>query len=193
MITPERQQLRMLWPTALLESPPATEVPTGYLLRVFQPDLDAPAYLDLMHSAGFTGCDDAFLAKMLDLMLAGGFLVITQPGNREIVASAMAHRGSTPWCQTAGSLGWVAASAAHAGRSLGRAVCGAAVSRLIAAGYRCIYLLTDDWRLPAVKTYLRLGFVPHLCAPDMHERWRDVCEQVRWPFTPADWPNSPNP
>ena len=26
--------------------------------------------------------------------------------------------------------------------------------------------------------------------PDMEERWRVVCEQLKWPFTPEAWPKA---
>ena len=54
-----------------------------------------------------------------------------------------------------------------------------AVKRLLDAGYFSIYLLTDDNRLPAVHTYLKMGFIPSLFAPDMAERWRALCAQLR--------------
>ncbi len=57
-----------------------------------------------------------------------------------------------------------------------------ATRRLVAAGYREIYLCTDDWRLPAIKTYLNLGYVPLLCTSDMDERWRLVARNLGVPF-----------
>ena len=63
--------------------------------------------------------------------------------------------------------------------------------RFASAGYTRIYLKTDDWRLPAIKTYLKLGFIPFLFLPDMEGRWRDVCEKFSWPFTPEQWPSIP--
>ena len=56
--------------------------------------------------------------------------------------------------------------------------------RLLEAGYRNIYLNTEDWRLPALSIYLKLGWVPLLYMSDMEERWRDVCAKIDWPFTP---------
>lgn len=59
-----------------------------------------------------------------------------------------------------GVLGWVAGDPALKGKGLGLAVCAAVVARLIGGGYRRIYLSTDDFPLPAVKTCLKLGFPP---------------------------------
>ena len=50
-----------------------------------------------------------------------------------------------------GELGWVAGDPEHKGSGLGFAVCAAVTRRLLEIGYRNIYLLTDDFRLPAIK------------------------------------------
>jgi mycothiol synthase len=42
------------------------------------------------------------------------------------------------------------------------------------AGYRRIYLLTDDFRLPAIRIYLALGYAPLFHTPGMQERWQAV-------------------
>lgn len=86
-----------------------------------------------------------------------------------------------------GELGWVAADPAHAGKGLGYAVCAAVTARLLQAGYDNIHLYTEHWRLAAIKTYLKLGYLPFLFAPEMAERWRAVCIQLSWSFTPEQW------
>ena len=89
-----------------------------------------------------------------------------------------------------GELGWVAGHPDHTGKGLGMAVCASVVRRLLQAGYKNIFLNTDDWRLPALSIYLRLGWIPLLYMADMEERWRDVCAKLDWPFNPQDWPVS---
>lgn len=37
---------------------------------------------------------------------------------------------------------------------------------------REVYILTDDWRVAAIVTYLRLGFRPEIAHPNHIERWR---------------------
>jgi mycothiol synthase len=88
-----------------------------------------------------------------------------------------------------GELGWVGSDPAHAGQGLGMAVCAAVTARLIAAGYGNIHLYTEHWRLAALKTYLKLGYVPHLFTPELHARWQTICTQLGWPFTPNAWPH----
>ncbi len=70
-------------------------------------------------------------------------------------------------------------------------MCAAAVRRLRQAGYRRIYLQTDDWRQPALALYFRLGFIPFLYTPNMKHRWQAVCTRLKPPFTPERWQRSP--
>jgi mycothiol synthase len=39
-------------------------------------------------------------------------------------------------------------------------------------------LETDDHRLPAIRLYLSLGFLPQMVAPDHPERWRAVFQAL---------------
>lgn len=43
---------------------------------------------------------------------------------------------------------------------------------------RDIYLLTDDFRIPAIKSYLRLGFTPVMEHPSFERRWADIMKQT---------------
>jgi mycothiol synthase len=45
---------------------------------------------------------------------------------------------------------------------------------LVERGYQDIYLLTDDFRLPALKTYLGLGWEPILFSSEMEARWQKI-------------------
>ncbi len=40
------------------------------------------------------------------------------------------------------------------------------------------YLTTDDWRIPAIKSYLSVGFVPDTSTEEFRERWNKVNEQI---------------
>jgi len=185
-----RPQLQMLWPEALLSAPPRVKLPSGYRLRVLDPAVDIPGYLRVMHLAGFTQFSEENVVFWLTKVLPDAFFVITYEPEELIVATAIASHNPTPLHPYGGELGWVAGDPAHAGRGLGRAVCGAVVARFLSAGYRRIYLLTDDWRLPALKVYLQLGFVPFLFELGIAERWQAVCEKLAWPFAPEAWPRT---
>ena len=185
------KQLQMLWPKHLQNVPPESLapdriLPVGYRLRTYRAE-DEQGYLAVMHAAGFTSFDHEAVQRWLQKVLPDGFFLVEHESTRRIVATAMATHNPTPLHPFGGELGWVAGSPEHAGKHLGRVVCAAVTARFLRAGYRRIYLQTDDWRLPAIVTYLRLGYVPLLHAADMADRWQAVCAKLDWPYTPARW------
>ncbi len=174
-----RDQLQMIWPEGLLDAPPTPNVPSGYELRQYRPE-DKEAYLKLMHRVGFSYWNEEMLDQMLAAALPGGFFVLEHVSTDTIIATAMAAHMPTQRYPFGGELSWVAADPDHSGKGLGLAVCAAVVRRFLAAGYRCIYVQTDDFRLPAIKTYLKLGFEPTSHTADMEARWRKVLDAVDW-------------
>ncbi len=170
----------MIWPKARLEALPAPAVLTGYHLRCWRPS-DEAEYLALLALAGFTDWDHDRLATTLQKILPDGFFVIEHRASAKIVATAMATHNATEQHPFGGELGWVAGDPAHAGKGLGLAVCAAVTARFLRAGYRNIYLRTDDWRLAAIKTYLKLGYEPLLYCDGMVQRWQAVYQQLHWP------------
>ena len=61
------------------------------------------------------------------------------------------------------------------GRGAATAVCAAVVCRAAEYGAEYMTLKTDDFRLPAIAVYRRLGFRPVLAAsPDARERWQKI-------------------
>jgi mycothiol synthase len=91
----------------------------------------------------------------------------------------MANHSPNEQHPNAGVLDWVAADPAHQGKGLGKVVTAAVVRLLAQRGYERIYLLTDDWRLPAIATYLSLGWEPYIYNQEMQERWDRVLQQIR--------------
>ncbi len=67
---------------------------------------------------------------------------------------------------------------AHRGRRLGRCVSLAALRHMRQRGCQRAVLDTDDDRLPAIRTYLALGFVPHMVEDDHPARWQRVMSHL---------------
>jgi mycothiol synthase len=178
---PPYQQLHMVWPKRLLDSPPVPVVPKGYVLRQYRPK-DLKQYIDLMAGAGFTGWTEQQVNNMIRNLLPDGFFVIEHKASHKLVATTVAGHRHTALHPFGGELGWVAGDPKHKGKGLGTAVCAAVTARFIQAGYKEIYLSTDDWRLPAIMVYLRLGYEPMLYADDMKGRWKAVCKKLGWPM-----------
>ncbi|MFQ7747572.1 MAG: N-acetyltransferase family protein [Eubacteriales bacterium] len=64
------------------------------------------------------------------------------------------------------------------GRKLGRAVCGRVLQYLKENGCTQIVLTTDDFRIPAIKTYLSLGFQPVQNNEEMRRRWGAILSRL---------------
>ena len=47
-------------------------------------------------------------------------------------------------------------------------------------GMKTASLKTDDWRIPAIKGYLKIGFKPDITTePDYKERWDKIYEEIK--------------
>jgi len=78
-------------------------------------------------------------------------------------------------------IGWVAVVPEHQGRGLGGQITLAACHAARELGFDEAFLFTDDFRLPAIKTYLNLGFTPD-CWHESHAgRWTAILRALGYP------------
>ena len=63
-------------------------------------------------------------------------------------------------------------------KGLGRLLNAAALKKLLAQDVRYIMLTTDEWRKPAIRSYLSAGFLPVDYDADMRERWLSVMQAL---------------
>lgn len=78
-------------------------------------------------------------------------------------------------------VGWVhyvGASPRRSGLGLGKFVTQAVVKTAFRNGDEKVSLNSDDWRLPAIATYLSLGFRPDFWHDSHESRWADVLNQL---------------
>jgi len=118
------------------------------------------------------------------MSLPGGFFVVEETAAGDVVASAAAAVYPRPRHPDGGSLQWVMTDEAHTGRGLGTVVVACVTRRLIEAGFERSFLSTDDWRLPAIAVYLKLGWTPLLFEDDFEERWCKVFTELGRAFSP---------
>jgi len=102
----------------------------------------------------------------------GVFFLVTA---REYVATATDKRLPA---SDIGYLHMVTVARHYRGRRLGRCISLAALRHMRMRGCREAVLDTDDDRLPAIGTYLALGFVPDVVEADHPERWRRILARV---------------
>jgi mycothiol synthase len=75
---------------------------------------------------------------------------------------------------TAGYLHMVGALSCCSGKGLGLQASLAALHRMAEEGRKSAILHTDDFRIPAIITYLKLGFKPKLTHESHPDRWKKL-------------------
>jgi mycothiol synthase len=192
-VTSDEQQLPamyMVWPVRRLPGAPAAVPPNGYAVeRYLDRDLSA---LRAVIDSDEPVSDQAWDSFRDRILPGGAFLVVEAGGGRPVATASALHnpRATRYYFPFGGEVGYVTVDPPHRGKGLGRAVVALAVARLIEGGYRHIFVGVQGWRLPAVKCYLRLGFVPLVHSDEVLPRWRRICEQIAWPVRDAEWPRS---
>ena len=150
---------------------PELTVAEGFRFRTIA-DSELIPYNELRESVKFAAWDPERLRKFRFKVLPDSMFLIEEIATGRFAASATAETTDLPDHPEVGVLGWVMSHPDFRGHHLGRSVSVAAMHRLYDAGYRAFSLLTDDFRLAAVKTYLDLGWKPWLYLEDMEARWR---------------------
>ena len=169
------RQLRMVWPGT--ERPPRIVLPQGYTIRSFR-EGDEENHVALLNNKGLGNWTVERLQSILTNPLSPeGIYFATWDDNLVAVACAFDSGAKE---ERIGEVGWIAADPAHKGKQLGMAVSAAALNHLLDRGYEEIYLLTDHWRYPALKTYLKLGFEPRRDGPDDRYLWQKICKHFEW-------------
>lgn len=171
------QQLIMRWTN---DGTPAVmpEIPDGMSIRAF-PDVPnaVEEWLDIVQcglsekreTADFyrkymAECpgyrDDKCFFVFVDGRPAASFTVICNEETRE------------------GYLHMVACKEAYRGRGIGTRMNEYVLYVLKREGMTHAHLTTDDFRIPAIKSYLRAGFVPDESTDDFRRRWEAIREKL---------------
>ncbi len=166
-----KPQLRMRRPD--LRKLPPVRLPEGCALRSYRPGDDAHWVRIIAESFGEEADHISFEQRMRTdpAFRPERVFFITKDDDPVATASAYYKPTEDP---AAGVLHYVGVLTEHHGRKLGYWVCLAALHRMAAEGRAAAWLSTDDFRAPAIKTYLNLGFLPLLVHENQRERWRRV-------------------
>ena len=159
----------------LSDLPPAPPNEPGYALRAAVPT-DHGELAELLSEA----FGDRWDAERVAAEFSPGngveatYVVVSPAG---VVAAASARRLPDRYPE-AGYVHYVGARVSERGRRLGEVVTRRVLVHFVAAGLDQAVLETDDFRLPAVRTYLRLGFVPEPRTPGDARRWSKVLRNL---------------
>jgi mycothiol synthase len=180
----------MVWPIDRRPAVPEVLIPSGYVVRrCLGPDLGA---VRTLIDADGPISDKAWEFFLDRIVPRGAFLILHAESDQPVATASAIHnpRATRYNFPFGGEIGYVSVDSQHRRKGLGRAVTALAVARLIEGGYRHIFVGVQGWRLPAVKCYLGLGFVPLLHDDQLLPRWRRICEQIGWTANEAEWPRS---
>jgi len=164
-----------------LENLPPLILPEGYTCRSMAPD-EVWAYLVVMNGSNYAGgADEAWFKKQFsdDPEYDPSFLQIIWKGDRPVAAATAWHTDveGERW----GVVHWVGALTTERGKGLGKAATLAALYGLRKRGFGHALLITGDWRLPAVATYMSLGFEPWPNESGTQEVWdRVLADLATW-------------
>lgn len=179
------QQLLMRRPH-LRDLPPLPAAPQGYalhdLIRGPDPGEDADlARIACLLAVAFT--DAAWTpAKAREAFILDASVRRTVMITHGDVAVATASARLLPDAfPGSGYVHWVATDPAHAGKRLGWLVSLAVLHAFADLGCVDVVLETDDYRIPALKTYLGLGFEPVIRDESHPRRWEDVRAKLAQP------------
>ena len=165
---------------AHLSDLPPIAPPRGYSVRSFQPG-DGARWSAIVDDAfgrwephdfeEMIGRDARFAAERVWFACTDAAAAV------EAVGTATAWR--EPRFEPAvGYLHMVGVCAAHQGLGLGAQLSVAVLHRFAAEGASGAVLETQDFRLAAIRTYLRLGFEPEPADDDQRLRWTAVSEAL---------------
>lgn len=177
------RQLRMVRPN--LENLPALALPAGYGMRTYRKGDEAHWARIISDSFGGrerTAQDTKNEITSRDVFIPDGFYFATHRGVP--VGTACAWRQSVDEKEV-GYVHMVGVVAEHTGHKLGKWVSLAVLAYFRDNGFISAMLDTDDFRIPAIKTYLNLGFVPVYVEEGQPERWSDIFEKLRLPSMSA--------
>ena len=175
-------QLKMIYDTATCSRPRLPEIPEGYVLRAFSLERDADAYLKLRLEGGFVEWPREKLEWLYGKACPDGIRVIEHLASGRLVASACCEKSDYAAHPEIGTLGWVMASEDFRGKGLGKAAVISAMQFLHDNHYPLAALSTDDWRIPAISIYFKLGWLPCMIEEDMPARWQAICDKLGLDF-----------
>ena len=173
------RQLRMVRPN--FDNLPELELPTGYGMRSYlEGDEEHWARIisDSFGGAKRTAQDTRDQITGRDVFRPDGFYLATYRGIP--VGTACAWLDSIDETDV-GNVHMVGVVAEHTGHKLGKWVSLAVLRYLRDNGFKCAKLDTDDFRIPAVKTYLNLGFIPVYVDDRQPERWQNLFQKLKLP------------
>lgn len=185
--TPSIQMIRAPLDDLPPLGPLLADLPAGYGFRTYRPG-DEAGWATLMNTGEMDPWDEARVREKLTgcpppQFDPDGLFMLTyreRPETPEQTVGSACAWLRDPAERETGILHMVCVLPEHRGAGHSLLVCLAVLHRFRERGYARVVLNTGDWRLGAVKTYLKLGFQPLYRLPSHPEQWRTVVRALKW-------------
>lgn len=136
----------------------ALSFPSGYQPRSYTQH-DKGEILALLNQCSFNFSSDR-LDALLNMCIPGGVHLIEHTETRRLVSMMMSLHSSSKEFPFGGQIGWLATDRDHRGLGLGRLSAATATNHFLERGYNNIWVTTQPYRIPAIRIFNSLGFVP---------------------------------
>lgn len=166
-------QLVMLRPE--LQSLPPVQLPAGYSSRALRPGEEA-CWERIVNEAFQYKFRFADRLSSSPIYSPDRVLFVCDSDDIPVATATAWHQPH--WGEETGYLHMVGVLTAHGGRGLGGQVSLAALHRMTDEGRTKVVLQTDDFRLPAIRTYWKLGFQPLIEHESHAQRWHDIARKL---------------
>jgi len=165
---------------------PDRELPEGFSVRWYDTGDDATWVRIHRQSGGYPDFDgQEFLRSFGGYTeeLARRLCFIRDPDGRDI-ATATAWFGDEDPGREWGRIHWVAMVENMHGKGLAKPLMGIVLHRLSHLEHRRAYLVTQSFRIPAIRLYLSCGFMPRVLGDEDRREW-DRLRASGMPIPPA--------
>jgi len=162
-----------------LDDVPEPALADGYVLRNYRAGDEAG--LSQTYTAAFLGCEteEEVRARMVAHACFSPARLFVLENEAHVVGTAAAWLEATD--PGAGYLHMLGVKPEHRGKGLGKVLAVATIHYTRNEGFTRQRLLTDDWRVTALRLYLDLGYDP-VYKDDTHpQRWGAIAEKLHRP------------
>lgn len=168
-----RPKLQVVMRRPNLDNLPPTQLPNGYTLRSFR-DGDESAWDNIAGEAFEVEDRDGWFERRMrgDEEYRPDRIFLICKANEPIATASAWFRHI--YGEETGYLHMVAVMQSERGKGLGYQVSLACLYKMAEEKRTAATLVTEMVRIPAIMTYLKLDFQPHIMLEEQRERWRNV-------------------